>query len=228
MAIESGLISSEGLTPERTMATDLTQDIKKNGTNSRFVRFEPGWFSLNRNNSIMDTNNIPLYTTEKLHKRPNSNFEKVGSNGNLYVGKAGEYAVASELFFRNYNVSMMGVDEGIDLVASREGRTFHIQVKTSTWKPPNDYIADIRKSSFERYSSSDTFYVFVLRNRDLINDFLVVTYHRMKEFIDKEVVHEINSNTKYRFAIKIRDSSIYIGNKENDVSYFLNNWKIIT
>ena len=48
-----------------------------------------------------------------------------------YVGKAGEMAVFSELLFYGYNASIMSVDDGIDLVATKDGRFFFIQVKTA-------------------------------------------------------------------------------------------------
>jgi len=46
----------------------------------------------------------------------------------LYIGKAGEYRVASELMLRGYGVLMAIVDNGIDLVTDNN---LHIQVKTS-------------------------------------------------------------------------------------------------
>ena len=49
-----------------------------------------------------------------------------------YFGKAGEHAVSSELLFWGYNVSSMAVDQGVDLVASKNGKYFHLQVKTAT------------------------------------------------------------------------------------------------
>ena len=49
-----------------------------------------------------------------------------------YTGRAGEHAVLSELLFWGFNVSLMAVDDGIDIVASKDNRYFHIQVKTAT------------------------------------------------------------------------------------------------
>ena len=49
-----------------------------------------------------------------------------------FLGKAGEMAVISELLFWGYNASAMLVDSGIDVVASKGGKYFHLQVKTST------------------------------------------------------------------------------------------------
>lgn len=52
----------------------------------------------------------------------------------LYVGKAGQLAVMSELAFRGYNVSMPEVDVGDDIFAlnSNTGVLKRLQVKTAT------------------------------------------------------------------------------------------------
>jgi len=42
-----------------------------------------------------------------------------------FIGKAGEYAVMSELLFKGFNVSLMTVDKGIDIIAVNEsGKIF--------------------------------------------------------------------------------------------------------
>jgi len=44
--------------------------------------------------------------------------EPTQSEDTGYIGKAGELAVMAELLFRNFNVAMMTVDKGIDIVAA--------------------------------------------------------------------------------------------------------------
>ncbi len=53
------------------------------------------------------------------------------STGRAFTGKAGEYAVMAELLFFEFNPSIMAVDDGIDIIASKNNKYFHIQVKTS-------------------------------------------------------------------------------------------------
>ena len=48
----------------------------------------------------------------------------------LYMVTAGEMAVCSELLFRECNVSRMSVDDGVDVVAMKNNKTYYIQVKT--------------------------------------------------------------------------------------------------
>ncbi|HEY1138300.1 MAG TPA: HTH domain-containing protein [Xanthomonadaceae bacterium] len=62
-----------------------------------------------------------------------------------FTGKAGEYAVMSELLFFGFNVSAMTVDDGIDIVASKNDSYFHIQVKTSNASASNKFQFKITK-----------------------------------------------------------------------------------
>lgn len=82
-----------------------------------------------------------------------------------FSGKAGEYAVASEFLFRGYNVSMMAVDEGIDLITEKDGAFKYVQVKTSvSCKPIDSFSFKITEKQFKNNSTSEPFYVFVMRD----------------------------------------------------------------
>lgn len=89
-----------------------------------------------------------------------------------YLGKAGEMAVMGELLFWGYNASAMLVDSGIDLVASKDGKYFHLQVKTSTENDGKFYFS-IKNSSFQNNHSSNTYYIFVLR-RKLTCEYIII------------------------------------------------------
>jgi hypothetical protein len=90
-----------------------------------------------------------------------------------YAGKAGEFAVLSELLFWGYNASLMSVDNGIDVVASKGNRYFHIQVKTAVEQEGGRFSFTIKHSSFQTHHSSTMFYVFVLR-RKLSNEYIII------------------------------------------------------
>ena len=83
---------------------------------------------------------------------------------NLYAGKAGEYAVMSELLFWNFNPSLMTVDNGIDIVAEKNSTYYHLQVKTANESDGN-WRFTIKTSSFEVHNKGATYYVFVLRHK---------------------------------------------------------------
>ncbi len=99
-----------------------------------------------------------------------------------FTGKAGEYAVMSELLFWEYNASLMAVDDGIDLVASKDNHYFHIQVKAATEQEGGKFVFTIKHSSFKEHDSANMFYVFVLR-RGLRNEYVIVPSNYLRTLI---------------------------------------------
>lgn len=217
-ALDKNLIETTGQTPEATMNAQIAVDIKIKKENSAFIRSKPGYFTLNPNYS-------KILEKEEENDQKIKEIESSESISTQYIGKAGEYLVTSELLFRGYNASIMSVDEGIDIVAIKDGRLFNVQVKTSNENKFNTYIFDIRITSFERFNSSNTFYILVLKGKEI--NYLILPYLEIKKNIDLKNILVINKDTKYRLNIKIRDNKLYLGNKENESSYFLNKWDLI-
>lgn len=98
-----------------------------------------------------------------------------------FLGKAGEMAVISELLFWGYNASAMLVDSGIDVVANKNGKYFHIQVKTATENAGRFYFS-IKNSSFQQNHNSSMFYVFVLRQK-LNCEFVIIPSSYMQALV---------------------------------------------
>lgn len=103
---------------------------------------------------------------------------------NAFLGKAGEYAVMSELLFWDFNSSIMTVDDGVDIVASKGGTFFYIQVKTATRQNSGKYSFTISKSAFKRYNANNVFYVFVMRET-LRNEYIVIPSAYINLFISR-------------------------------------------
>jgi len=82
-----------------------------------------------------------------------------------FLGKGGEYAVMSELLFWGFNVSLMTVDYGIDVIAQNDGKFYNIQVKTASEQEGRKFTYTIKRSSFGANDNSSTFYVFVMRRK---------------------------------------------------------------
>lgn len=233
LVLEKGLVETGGKTPERTLNTDISKEINMLKGKSRFVRVKKGVYGINPDilEGVNTKHTNPRQTATPV--RINDNFQnpddsETNKNTSNYIGKAGEYAVASELLFRDYNISMMSVDEGIDIIASKNDNTYNIQVKTSHENQFKRYVSDIRISSFERHNTSNTFYIFVLKSEEYGASYLIFPYHRIKEFVDRRIISGVNSNTKYRVNIFVKEDSFYLGNQGNDVSYFYNNWELVT
>lgn len=218
LALESGLLETEGATPESTMNAQIVMDMKNKGRGSDFIRTAPGTFALNANKKeIKETHKI--LEAEKIEE------EKIVIEGG-FTGKGGEHLVCSELLFRGFNASIMSVDVGMDIIAVKNNQLFGIQVKTSNLNRFNTYVFDIRKVSFERHSNGNVFYIFVLHGEN-INHFLVLPFHEMERKVHEKAILGIGHGKRYRVSIKIRDEKVYLGNMEHEMSYYLDNWELI-
>lgn len=82
----------------------------------------------------------------------------------MFVGKAGEYAVMSELLLRGYNANEMTVDDGIDVIASRNNVVYYIQVKTSMLQPNKTVkVPAIKRRSYDHYIEANMRYIICIR-----------------------------------------------------------------
>lgn len=119
-------------------------------------KFRRGWYRIKQERTSTVAAQVLAPSTEKA-----------------FTGKAGELAVMSELLFWGYNVSAMIVDSGIDVVANKDNKYFHIQVKTSAEQEGGKFYFTIKHSSFQQNHSSMMYYVFVLR-RNITNEYIIM------------------------------------------------------
>jgi len=123
----------------------------------------------------------------------------------IFIGKAGEYGVFSELLYYGYNPAMMVVDDGIDIIASNnENQTFHIQVKTANPNASNSFNFKILEKSFERHENSKTFYVFVLRRKVAhrrLSDYVIMPSHEIRRYITLNHIHPRNGNISINISV---------------------------
>jgi len=218
LALESGLLETEGATPEATMNAQIVVDIKTKGEGSDFVRIAPGTYALNPNKK-------EIKETPRIREVEKAEEEKIVMEGG-FTGKGGEHLVCSELLFRGFNASIMSVDVGIDIVAVRDNQLFGIQVKTSNINRFDTYVFDIRKVSFERHSNGNVFYIFVLHGEKK-NHFLILPFHEVEKKVHEKAILEVGHGKRYRVNIKFRDEKIYLGNMDHEMGYFLDNWNVI-
>lgn len=139
-----------------------------------------------------------------------------------YTGKAGEFGVLSELLFRGYNASIMTVDEGIDVVATKGNKYFHIQVKTANsnkFKDKFHYV--ISKNSFKANNDASTYYVFILRR--YLNDFWRSEFVVISSVILNSYILQgyIKKTENMSVTIKIDEENFMLNNKQN-VTWALN------
>jgi hypothetical protein len=218
LALESGILETEGANPEKTMAAVIYVDIKNKKEGSDFIKTAPETFALNSNKK-------EIRETPKIIEAEKEEEEKIVIAGG-FTGKAGEHLVCSELLFRGFNASIMGVDVGVDISAIKDNKFFGIQVKTSQKNNFDTYNFHIRKVSFERFNQGNIFYVFVLRDGKE-NKFLILPSSEIEKKIKEKAIFAVNNKTGYALSIKVREGKIFLGNRDHEMGYFLDNWNLI-
>jgi hypothetical protein len=201
------------------VASTLAAEVKKKKGDTLFTKPKNKQGGLRRGMYRLRMTRKPLPKTFKVPEQP-----KVSG---LFTGKAGEYAVMSELLFFGFNVSLMTVDDGIDLVASKSDSYFHIQVKTSNVNIRSKYQFTLTKKAFGTKDASGTFYVLVMRvNEDSRNicDFLVLPSSEIRRLVDKAVIRDGDSMS---ITIERERGNRFLLNSGEDVSWSLNRFDII-
>lgn len=219
-ALEKGILETDGATPDATMVALIASDIKHKGSSSDFIRVGPSTFKLNPNKK-----EIEATKRKKLIEEEEKEEIKIKTDSG-FIAKGGEYLVCSELLFREFNASIMSVDKGMDIIATKNNKLYSIQVKTANANSYNTYNFDVRKVSFEREYAGNTFYIFVLKDKDIAS-FLILPLSEMEKKVTQKAIHDVKSQDKYRVKIDVRGDNIYLGNRNHEMSYYLNNWGII-
>ena len=218
LALETGILETEGTTPEKSMNSQIIMDIKNKKEASDFIKTAPSTYNLNPNKKEPSQN-------QKIEEKEKEEEEKIAVEGS-FTGKAGEHLVCSELLFRGFNASIMSVDVGIDIAAVKENKFFGIQIKTAHKNRFNTHAFHIRSSAFERHNQGNIFYIFVLREGGK-NNFLILPSSEVERKIKEGAIFSVNKQTGYALNIRLRNGKVYLGNMENEISYFLDNWDII-
>ncbi|MEL7228065.1 MAG: hypothetical protein AAGL17_25360 [Cyanobacteria bacterium J06576_12] len=144
-----------------------------------------------------------------------------------YTGHAGEHAVLSELLFFNFNPSIMTVDDGIDIVASKNNVYFHIQVKTANLSKSEKYNYSIQMKSFDAKNQSNTFYIFVMRVFDkekYFNEYLVISNTEIQRWMDSGL---IKVGEKISFRVSYDQNRNLMVNDIEDIGWCKNRFDLI-
>ena len=220
LALDKGILETDGATPDASMNSQIITDINKKGSGSDFIKVKPSTYDLNPNKKP-----IAPKKQKKVLEEEAIEEEKLSIDTG-FTAKGGEHLVCSELLFRGFNASIMSVDIGMDITATKNNRLFSIQVKTANANDYNTYNFDVRKVSFERDYAGNTFYIFVLKSKDK-TQFLILPMSEMEKKLSEKAIHDVQSYKKYRVKIDIRDGDVYLGNRTHKMNYYLNKWDII-
>ncbi len=200
----------------KKIATVLGSDARKKGIKASFSRvkiksggFKRGVYRLKRKPVVKPVPTISPHITSQ------------------YTGKAGETAVISELLFYGFNASAMAVDDGIDVIAGKNNKYFHIQVKTSNPNDTGSFRFTIKKSSFTAKDSYQTFYIFLIRDKDdyrYYNDYLILPSSQVRQLIEVGVIKD---GVTLSVGIQKDKRGRYILNAKQDVTISVNTFSQI-
>jgi Holliday junction resolvase len=174
---------------------------------------------------VLNPNKKEIKETPKNIEAEREEYERIVVESS-FTGKGGEHLVCSELLFLGFNASIMSVDVGVDISAIKNGQFFGIQVKTSQKNSNDIYNFHIRKKSFERFNQGNIFYILVLRDNKKAK-FIILPSSEIERRIKEGAIFAVNNKTGYALSVKVRDEKIYLGNKNHDMKYFLDNWGLI-
>ena len=219
-ALDKGILETEGATPDATMNSQIIIDIKQKGGASDFIKTAPSTYALNPNKKV-----IAPQKKSKILKEDAIEEKKISIESG-FTGKAGEHLVCAELLFRGFNSSIMSVDVGMDIIATKNNKLYSIQIKTSNANEYNTYNVNVRKVSLEREYAGNAFYIFVLRQNKKA-DFLILPLSELEKKVAQKAIFYVKGQDLYRIKIDIRGEKIYLGNQNHEMGYYLNNWNII-
>lgn len=173
------------------------------------------------------TESIP--TSPKPENSADNDFESPAVK-KLYFGKASEFAVASELIFRGYNASIMSVDEGVDITASKKNLFYFIQVK-STWLDDKKQLSvTLKPNRFQNATNASLYYVIVVRYVSkgvLTNRYIIFSQEDLQRYKFDRFIKETTSG----LTIKIKEEAgqlwLYDDDKKHGIEYHLDHFELI-
>ena len=232
IALEKGYLKTTGKTPEASMNAQLTTETNKLGDKSRFVKTGPSTFALNTVEVQVPPPKkkpkpIAKATTSQSSHTRNGAVKAFAETNNNYIGKAGEHFVISELLFRGFNANSTGVDEGMDIRADKFNKIYSIQVKTANWSDNNSFQFDIRKKAKDRDYAGNVFYVFVMIFDQSSRSCVIMHSNKIEELIHNGAIKENKGQERYKVILKIKGENTYVGNFNNQVNYYRENWDSI-
>lgn len=171
---------------------------------------------------------IPPESSKKSQKPGDSN--NIGDHFN-YMGKAGEMFVISELLYQDFNANLALIDTGVDVIATKNDKTFYFQVKNVSFKNTNIRTVPITTSSFINNQKGNMYYMFVLQQQHGKN-VLIVPYHNIHQYIQREIIQFDEQKRQFNIIISIANNTVKInsateGQQAEDVKHMVDDWKVI-
>lgn len=214
----------------------LSNNVKRSNSdfskvkNSKTNKFKKGWYKIKvvRETTIIPTQPKPIIVNDKNEQK----IAPVDTKDKLFIGKAGECAVMSELLFNGYNANLMMVDDGVDIVANKSNIYFFLQVKTTSLADQNRIHVSLKRPRFDGFIENQLRYVVVARCMIAglpTNLYFVFTSRNIEMFMYNGCVYANEQNIQIKIRIDKENNNrpyIYHENKQDDISFFMNNFNL--
>ncbi len=153
------------------------------------------------------------------------NLLTMPKRNHLYLGKAGQFVVMSELLCRGWNVAVPEVDIGDDIFVVRDanGEFIRVQVKTATLKKRTGGISVQFSLSFlqlKRDVTPELVYVFALREQEGWAGHIVISRAELFNLFQNSTINPKGDNITLYFSIKAKGEIICW--EQNFASYWNN------
>jgi hypothetical protein len=145
-------------------------------------------------------------------------------NRKRYWGKGAEIHLMAELLYHGYQPSNISVDEGIDVIATKNNKTFCFQVKH---KDLSNYApVELTKSTYTQKSGSDYYLVIVLlSNIENERKFLIIPWSFIDKWIEDGSI--VDSGKKYQIKITKEEGIFKLGSEILTRYLGIEGWKKI-
>jgi Holliday junction resolvase-like predicted endonuclease len=214
----------------------LLSDVKKKignefskVRNSKTGKDKKGFYKIKNTRPTLPIDTKPAAPETPIIEEP---LKVKPKKDNLFVGKAGECAVMSELLFRGYNVNQMMVDDGVDVVASKNNLFYFIQVKTTHTDVNNKIYASVKAKNFDAFIGTQIRYIIVARcNIAGIDTNLYFTFNNndIQKYLFQEYINGSDSNLNIKIRIdrnKNNRPMLYNDSKETDITFHMNRFDL--
>lgn len=199
------MVSTEDTDAISSEVDRLLKEDKK-AENESYLEYKNGYYKKRRNRRIATGDELRLPTQ--------------------YIGTAGECAVMSELMFRGYNANRMMIDEGVDIVATKDNTYYYIQVKTASVDANGRVYCQIPRYRFDQYIDNQIRYIIVARTKDS-NIYFVFDPREIDRGVFGRYINATDDTIYIKIKFNPRSGAPYLyDDKEQDVSYNMNNFKL--
>jgi len=207
LALERGILDTEGITPERSMSANLSMDIIKNGENSQFYRAEPGFFGLKSRKSTQHSRDVIKIQVAKHSVTDSLNTKQKGDIAEARVAEL--LTLYGDEGLSCYRP--ISDDEGIDIIAKRRDKleVAYIQVKSSYGYKDRGFVSTVREKQVKNKERMILVFVyFDLSEGDLFDqifcipapDFLRLTANEDKKPGERVFTVGLRNPDKSKYA----------------------------